>query len=98
MADNRVEAGRTIDLYNAYSVNNDAQTWIFEDTETLIGDVNEDGAINSTDYLKILAHVKKRATLTQDEQTRADIDEDGDIDSTDYLKLLAYVKKKISSL
>ena len=98
LADNRVEAGRTIDLYNAYSVNNDAQTWIFEDTETLIGDVNEDGAINSTDYLKILAHVKKRATLTQDEQTRADIDKDGDIDSTDYLKLLAYVKKKISSL
>ena len=47
----------------------------------MIGDVNEDGAINSTDYLKILAHVKKRATLTQDEQTRADIDEDGDIDS-----------------
>ena len=62
------------------------------------GDVNGDGVINSTDYLKILAHVKKRATLTQDEQTRADIDEDGNIDSTDYLKLLAYVKKKISSL
>ena len=92
---NPVDGGRIL-LYHAG--NADAQTWIFEDAEILIGDVNEDGAINSTDYLKILAHVKKRATLTQDEQTRADIDEDGDIDSTDYLKLLAYVKKKISSL
>ena len=92
---NPVDGGRIL-LYHAG--NEDAQTWIFEDSEILIGDVNEDGSINSTDYLKILAHVKKRTTLTQDEQTRADIDEDGDIDSTDYLKLLAYVKKKISSL
>ena len=30
LADNKVEAGHNIDLYNAYSVDNAAQTWTFE--------------------------------------------------------------------
>ena len=62
LADNKVEKGRNIDLYNVYAVENSAQTWIFEDSSILLGDVNADGKINARDAKLVLQYSYKRAT------------------------------------
>ena len=60
----------------------------------LLGDVTGDGKVTSTDYSRLLAHVKKVNLLTSEEELwAADVTGDGNISATDYSRLLAHVKK-----
>ena len=83
LADNKVEKGRNIDLYNVYAVENSAQTWIFEDSSILLGDVNADGKINARDAKLVLQYFNGQVTLTKEQQARADVNKDGKINARD---------------
>ena len=59
------------------------------DTENkyLLGDVNNDGAIDSTDYLRIKGHFLGTYTLEGAALVAGDVNKDSAIDSTDYLRI-----------
>ncbi len=69
----------------------DAET---TDGQYRLGDVNADGRIDVTDLIKIVAHVKSKQALTDDERTRADMDASGRIDVTDISILAKYIKSE----
>lgn len=56
-----------------------------------LGDLNGDGAINSTDYTMLRRHILGITELTGDALKNADVNQSGKIDSTDY----ALMKRKI---
>jgi len=59
-----------------------------------MGDVTGDGKVTATDYSRLLAHVKKTNTITDEYALLcADVTGDGKITATDYSRLLAHVKK-----
>ena len=58
--------------------------------ESAIGDVNNDGAINSVDALFALRHSVGEITLTGEAFTRADVYKDNTINSIDALLILQY--------
>ena len=53
--------------------------------EYILGDVNNDGTIDSTDYLLVKRACFSSYTLSEDEALRADVDSNTDINSTDYV-------------
>ncbi len=59
------------------------------DTENkyLLGDVNNDGVIDSTDYLRIKGHFLGTYTLEGAAFVAGDVNKDGAVDSTDYLRI-----------
>jgi hypothetical protein len=56
-------------------------------TVIVLGDVNGDGAVDSTDYLKIKKQFLGENSISGIFLSSADIDKNGIIDSTDYLKI-----------
>ncbi|MBR6108538.1 MAG: dockerin type I repeat-containing protein [Clostridia bacterium] len=56
----------------------------------MLGDVNNDGVINTEDALYVLRHALGIIVLPEDWQTRADVGEDCFIDTTDALYILRY--------
>ena len=63
----------------------------------MLGDVNGDGKIKTTDALLVLQHVSETITLEGNEFVAADVDKDGVIKTTDALLILQYVAENISS-
>ncbi len=51
----------------------------------MLGDVNNDGAINQYDYILVKRHYFETRYLTDDEMTRADVNLDGNINQYDYI-------------
>lgn len=68
-----------------------------QESAGLLGDVNGDGKINSTDAMLVLQHAVKMITLTEEQQLRADVTRDGAINSTDAMRILQYAVKIITS-
>lgn len=62
-----------------------------------LGDVNEDGKINSSDALLILQSAVGKITLSATQTLAADVNKDGKINSSDALKVLQYAVGKITS-
>ena len=58
------------------------------------GDVNGDGIIDSTDYVRIKSHFLERTALTGAYLIAADCDDSGTITATDYLRLKSYFLKE----
>lgn len=54
-----------------------------------LGDVNNDGKVNSLDALKILEYATGSATLTANQLKAADLDRDGKVNSTDSFLILS---------
>jgi len=54
------------------------------------GDVNGDGIIDSTDYLRIKSYFLQTASLSGPYLQAADCDGDGTVSSTDYLRMKAH--------
>lgn len=63
------------------------------ETNTIIvkGDVNGDGEIKATDYMRIKNHIMGTSTLTNEELSAADVNNDDTIKATDYMKIKNYI-------
>lgn len=68
-----------------------------EKPDVVLGDVDGDGKIKTTDALLVLQHVSETITLEGNEVVAADVDKDGVIKTTDALLILQYVAENISS-
>lgn len=66
--------------------------------KAIIGDVNSDGKINSTDALLCLQHSVGKIKLEGDTFTVADVDKNGFVNSSDALKILQFSVGKIDKL
>ena len=53
--------------------------------DVMLGDVNNDGAIDQYDYILVKRHYFETRYLTDDEMTRADVNLDGNINQYDYI-------------
>lgn len=109
----RVEAGKvtftlkpkalTEGTYNVYISTTDkaldkvASFKYGEKPDVVLGDVDGDGKIKTTDALLVLQHVSETITLEGNEFVAADVDKDGVIKTTDALLILQYVAENISS-
>ncbi len=58
----------------------------------LLGDIDGNGRITTTDYVKVLSHAKGTAALEDYALKCADIDGNGRITTTDYVKVLSHAK------
>ena len=59
-----------------------------QESAGLLGDVNGDGKINSTDAVWVLQHAVGLRTLTDAQKSLADVNKDGNINSTDAVWIL----------
>lgn len=76
----------------------DSQVASFEyDKKYTLGDVNDDGAIDSEDALMALQIFTKIITPTETQRLAADVNRDTTIDSEDALLILRYFVKQITS-
>ena len=57
----------------------------------VLGDVNGDGNIKATDYMKIKNYIMGTSTLSNEEKEAADVNRDGNIKATDYMKIKNYI-------
>lgn len=62
-----------------------------------LGDVNDDGTIDSEDSLWALRYLVKLDTPTDQQRLAADVNRDGTVDSEDALLILRYFVKQITS-
>ena len=75
--------GAMIHLYNGGTI-------VDSLTVVVLGDVDGNGCVNSTDYLRIKSTAMGRFTPTDAQYSAADIDQNGTVDKKDYAKLQAF--------
>lgn len=63
-------------------------------TVVVKGDVNGDGSIYATDYVRIKNHIMGKTTLTGAYLKAADINNDNNVYATDYVKIKNYIMGK----
>ena len=61
-----------------------------------LGDVNEDGSVNSTDYALVKRHILGTQELKGTGLANADVNEDGSVNSTDYALIKRFILGTIS--
>ena len=89
-------------IYNIYVSSNDGVNAYHKVasfsyyTPYILGDVNEDGKVQSVDALRVLRAVAKQITLTSPQELAADVNHDNKIQSVDALRILRYVAKQIT--
>lgn len=64
--------------------------------KNIIGDVNQDGVVNSQDAVQILKYVAHNIQLNEDELLAADTDRSGKVNAQDAVQILKYVAHNIS--
>ena len=75
----------------------DSQVASFEyDQKFTLGDVNDDGSIDSVDAMKILQSWVGKITLTETQKLAGDVNSDKAVDSVDAMKILQFWIGKIS--
>ncbi len=60
-------------------------------TIVMLGDVNGDGKVKATDYMKIKNYIMKKSSLNEYQKIAADVNLDGKIKATDYMKIKNYI-------
>jgi hypothetical protein len=78
-----VGTGATISLYSNGQL-------VQSVTVCILGDMDGNGRIDSTDYMRIKAAFLDTFTLNHVEEAAADVDGNGRIDSTDYMRIKAH--------
>ena len=56
-----------------------------------LGDVNGDGVVKATDYMRIKNYIMGDSSLTAAEKVAADVNKDGNVKATDYMKIKNYI-------
>ena len=64
---------------------------------SVLGDIDENGSIDSSDALMVLKFMVKLQTPTEAQKEAADVDHNGNLDSADSLLILKYMVKLIES-
>ena len=77
----------TANVGTGYTLTSDGKTY----TIVVLGDVNGDGNIKATDYMKIKNYIMNASTLSDAEKKAADVNGDGNIKATDYMKIKNYI-------
>ena len=75
---------------------NVANSW--EEYDYLLGDVNNDGKVDSLDAFQVLKHYAQIETLDEEALKRAEVNNDGKVDSTDSFRILKKYAKLLVSL
>ena len=60
----------------------------------ILGDVNGDGSIYATDYMKIKNHIMGKSVLNGAFLKAADVNSDGNVYATDYMKIKNHIMGK----
>ena len=60
-------------------------------TVVVLGDVNGDGEVRATDYMRIKSHIMGETTLDDLQMLAADINCDGEVRATDYMRIKSYI-------
>ena len=81
---------------SSYSLENPTASFSYYQPYTL-GDVNDDGTIDSADALDALLFFVESKTPTDTERLAADVNKDGTVDSSDALQMLRYFVEEIHS-
>ena len=63
-------------------------------TVVIKGDVNGDGAIYATDYVRIKNFIMGKTSLNDEYLYAADVNVDGNVYATDYVKIKNYIMGK----
>ena len=63
-----------------------------------LGDVNEDGKINTLDAMRILQYVVKRVKLSDSQLLAANVNGDSTVNTLDAMRILQFVVHRIESL
>lgn len=74
-------------LATGYEVKNNGRTY----TVVKLGDVNGDGEIKATDYMRIKNYIMDTSKLTSAQMVAADVNRDGKVKATDYMKIKNYI-------
>ena len=74
-------------LATGYQVKNNGRTY----TVIKLGDVNGDGEIKATDYMRIKNYIMDTSKLTNAQLEAADVNRDGKVKATDYMKIKNYI-------
>ena len=56
-----------------------------------LGDVNGDGVIKATDYMRVKNQIMGTSKLTNAQKEAADVNRDGNVKATDYMKIKNYI-------
>ena len=67
------------------------------ETETMLGDVDENGTINILDVITLNKAVLGKESLSKQAEINADVDLNGTPDSTDSLTILKYIVGLVTS-
>ena len=79
----QVGTGDTVNLYVGNQL-------IKSLTIVVRGDVDGNGKVDTTDYMRVKAAFLSTITLTDAEEAAADVDDNGGIDTTDYMRIKAH--------
>ncbi len=82
-ADERVATGYTVELYNGEALVDMVEL-------AVLGDLDGNGIINTTDYMRTKAALLGDFTLNEVERAAADVNGDGAVDTTDYMRVRAH--------
>ena len=55
------------------------------------GDVNGDGVVKATDYMRIKNYIMGASSLSEAQKQAADVNLDGMVKATDYMKIKNYI-------
>ena len=80
----------TATIGTGYTITVDRKTY----TAVVMGDVNGDGKVNSSDYVKIKNYLRKKENMSVAEKLGADVAGEGKVTSSDYVKIKNYLRKK----
>ncbi len=67
--------------------------YIVDDKYTIVkkGDANNDGKVDSFDYIRIMNYILGKKELSDDQMKAADANNDGKVDSFDYIRIMNYI-------
>lgn len=80
----------TANVGTGYTLTSDGKTY----TIAVLGDVNGDGKVSSSDYVRVKNYILKKVTLNTEQQIAANANNDSKVSSADYVRIKNYILNK----